>query len=449
MQSEQFLRANRPTDPLKAWLVYLLNAISISTANDNASIRRPPRKSRLPHASLSLLLVLQFSTPTPFNQSDIRPRSTKVDRTDTHPIEFYPPDEIMGVPRNRSRPEDGDVGAKRSGSRGSPINCLIAALNSLRDPRYFSSPSTPKEQHDSTVSLAVPPLEGHYFWHEPCFHEWLSCLTSSPVRLEEHLYTVLLYTLIHRNRAFRILCWTVDEAPQRLYKPLIRRVYLLPTVFNEVRGEKPADGAAFPAPPSLTISLLCILTLSRDASLNSRIFGAKIGGIPEWLEYSGSARNDENATIGSLLLLALVRLSSWNFGNAKDGFIFQLISGIMTNVAQHVADLGWVMSDKLVSQFLLLCRKAAGRCRTISTDDDSNQTQALFVLLRGVAVLMCCALSLPHVERNFDVLYAFVRKSPVEDMAALCEALQPHASTFREKRGDDSATSRPVGRNRG
>ncbi|OEH78537.1 hypothetical protein cyc_07431 [Cyclospora cayetanensis] len=186
-------------------------------------------------------------------------------------------------------------------------NVFLGSLGALYDPAYFRCQSNGEcLENMQPPELRFPPFK------EICFRQLLVGL-SGPL-LARSLHPLLLYVLLYRNRCFRLYCLSTEESEAVLLS-LLEAAQALPTqcTFKTLLLAKGLRrDISYPVPPAGLLLSLCLLMLTRDQSA-CRHFHSKVLRDVYW---EGGTKLRE-ATLGSLLILALLRLIAWQVRFAR------------------------------------------------------------------------------------------------------------------------------------
>ncbi|CEM10734.1 unnamed protein product [Vitrella brassicaformis CCMP3155] len=420
------------------FLTYLLNTLTLKGPPNESSSNPALIPKALFYRSLSILMLTNFYKA--YHHTHSQPNATVQPPTSTQPPQL----------------------------RGNPC---VEAFAAVCDPRYVL------EEPQGGEGGEMPPVRCL-----PLDFPGLLAVVCSD-RLQEHLFAVLLYALVYRNRTFRLFLLSQTE-PERTLLPILDILYRLPSLCggsypalgakatgraDEVAEEegKPVHPSCYPAPPAATVLLLVLLILSKDKHLCEAMHKTSVEW-QRWFDHNGL----KALTLGSLVVVTVLRLAHWNFGHSRDSFLHDIIAAIVTNLAPTLEHLNWYASDRLLDFVSLLARsytrqvsQALREVRSMAKEHQNQQQQqaaasggggggeeggaapvspqtpsigsntsitnaakpvqrskssqisqpdpkAVSVLLRGGLSLLCGALVPPRIARNVHLLYAVVRAYP-------------------------------------
>ncbi|PHJ22256.1 dyggve-melchior-clausen syndrome protein [Cystoisospora suis] len=276
-------------------------------------------------------------------------------------------------------------------------NAFSLAFSSLYDSSHFSLKKScrpfgeDEEDEGGMRPLTFPPSSSLNF-------EGLLVQLCSPQSLAHPLKPLLLYLLLCRNRCFRLFYLSRSDG-ERLVLPLLQILNTLSRVLqspatipsSSTAGAIPAKAEgtrlhrSIPpqttsspspvsgvAPPIAAICGVCLLTLSKDKSFCSELFKKVVKEVP-WLE-QGRSQVVNNMSLGSVLVLVLLRLLSWNLRRCGDVFFLLLCSSVFLNISTSVEQLHWYVADRLVDYTAALLRQLQ---RHLSANDFAKASRRL------------------------------------------------------------------------
>lgn len=146
---------------------------------------------------------------------------------------------------------------------------------------------------------------------------------------------LLLYALLHNCSGFHEYCLVRSDL-DTLLMPLLESLY----------------SVSQRTPNQLYISLIIILILSQDASFAQNIHRVAIPSAPFYKE-----RHVRATTLGSLVVLMLLRTAHYNVATMKDVYLHTNTLAALANLAPYVSGLSAHASQRLVSLFHLLAKR--------------------------------------------------------------------------------------------
>ncbi|CBZ52750.1 conserved hypothetical protein [Neospora caninum Liverpool] len=483
----------------KEFAAYLLSMVWPSSAlllsASPAFVSIPPS---LAHCSLSLVLLLAFY-PHPATRVSLLARAPQPRGVHASPREaaFSPSGSstlcaasaVCGGNLGNPRPAvplrsfspsafSGSVFDDVSLTRRVPAaesNVFALAFSCLFDASHFSMekkasrPGDERMQTGSSPRQGEPVLPGSRAGAFPSLppsssvnFEGLLLQLCSPSSLSHPLKSLLLYLLLCRNRCFRLFCLSRSDS-ERLVIPLLQMLNALPRLspFPPGAETEAKRGPRLAAPPIAVICAISLMTLSKDKSFCLELQKTVVKDIP-WDEKKKIA----DASLGSLVVLVLLRLLSWNIRRCGDGFFLLLCSSSLINIAASVEHLHWYVADRLVDYAAALLRLLARRLATLSSrhaetlsdagdphqtlgEDaegreadlsadgrnpaagprrdngdrkrrrDAEDIEFITLACRSVLQFLSVALRPPLLSRNLSLLFALLRLFPVSTAKAL------------------------------
>ncbi|KEP66163.1 UNVERIFIED_CONTAM: hypothetical protein HHA_262450 [Hammondia hammondi] len=309
--------------------------------------------------------------------------------------------------------------------------------------------------------------------------EGLLLQLCAPSSLSHPLKSLLLYLLLCRNRCFRLFCLSRSDG-ERVVIPLLQMLNALPRLSPSKAGDSEGEEVQrlrAAAPPIAVICAISLATLSKDKSFCSELQRKVITDIP-WEEKKKLA----DASLGSLVILVLLRLLSWNIRRCGDSFFLLLCSSSLLNIAASVEHLHWYVADRLVDYtaalLRLLARRLAGLSsgqeETVGVSEDRDEREEMMngdseripsaalrsqrrkerqrrlreadqlefstLACRAVLQFLSIALRPPLLNRNLSLLYALLRLFPVctaktllQNFAVACAAAERSSSIAEEE----------------
>lgn len=353
----------------EALLASLLNCIWLEP--HAASLPRPPRE--VVRLLSGVALPLNGNTPTDDAATDVLPAAAD----------------------EKAAGREATSAAERLSARALVVLLLILFHDSQSHTaisRAFGALADPLLGVDGKVSHtgAAAPLN------------FTQLLRTTLARLNEGLYDLLLYCLVHKNERFRSYCLCRADADEVLV-PILTVLQMLPSVVEGMKLAVP--------PASSTALLLTLLALTGDRGFCE---GASRTRVKDGGSVLGKTRPLPDICVSSLLVAVLLRLAHWNFGACRDVFFNRAVAGILGNLARHGTEqLHWYAASRMLEMAQLLAKNAI---KDISTPCVTavERKRALMVreLLRALTRLISSCLRVPLVARNCSLVYAFQRVYP-------------------------------------
>ena len=221
-----------------------------------------------------------------------------------------------------------------------------------------------------------------------------------------------LYTILQASRAFAESV-AVRSDLDALILPLLRTLYFASSsrhfISTESKGGNKLSirNCPFRSPSQLYVIIILLLLFSQDSSFGSDAFRRiKIPIVPFYKE-----RNLKEISLGSLLILSLLRNLTFNINRLHDPFLLSNCCAVLMNLSNSVVDLHDYAAMRLVSVTTSTMKKFSNlhKANPNAVEKDPASETAMYgevsrTLLR---VLRQC-LSPKLVEGNLHLVYALV-----------------------------------------
>ncbi|OII78107.1 hypothetical protein cand_036390 [Cryptosporidium andersoni] len=276
------------------------------------------------------------------------------------------------------------------------------------------------------------------------FDQICSTISSEYGLKNRILESYIFYFLIHSNSNFRLYCMSRGD-PEYLIVPILEVLYILPIQ----KQRNVIIGTCH------LIPLLTILTkLTDEPNYCKALHRTIIGSLPDWLKnsslnktigmyqgqnyYSNStyeyAISDNIVSLGSLIILTLVKLLLWNSKTHNDIFLCELACVIIQNLSSSVENFHWIVSEKtlqycniLISQINCILSLQYDKKSEISF---SNTIYCTSLTLRNLLLIVgSCLATNSKVISNIQLAYAFIRISFSNEAKKLQEMINTYFKT--------------------
>ena len=236
--------------------------------------------------------------------------------------------------------------------------------------------------------------------------------------LHSEVGALSLYTLLQASPIFAASL-AVRSDLDKLVIPLLRTLYYSSSSTHHISGRttttsKDATSVTvlqqpFRSRSQLYVIMICLLIFSQDASFGPDSF--KRSAIPTVLWYK--ERRLKNISLGSLLILSLLRSITFNLNRLQDPFLLSNCCAVLLNLSPHVADLNSYTAMRLVSvliatlkRYTILVMKNGGKPAA-----DGDVTSILGMYAEACRILLQVAKHAVRrkvVETNLHLVYALV-----------------------------------------
>lgn len=209
-----------------------------------------------------------------------------------------------------------------------------------------------------------------------------------PTALVDRVGVLLFYTLLYTNRSFRTTVIESSELSAMLV-PLLKSLY-------EMKNLNSSE---------MYMSVVCVVILSQEKALCRRIHSELILPRVNWY----AERVLTNISLGSLLILVLLRLIQKNITQLQDPYLHTNTIAALSNIVSFAEGLHQHTAEKWVDLVTLLCRKESlMRDRlheTVREEKHAAYVECIDLLLN----LMTQCLSPFLLPTNAQLIYALLQ----------------------------------------
>eukprot|EP00884_Botryococcus_braunii_P022736 jgi/Botrbrau1/9146/Bobra.160_3s0019.1 len=157
--------------------------------------------------------------------------------------------------------------------------------------------------------------------------------------------------------------------------------------------------------------LIIILILSQDAAFARNIHSISLVSVPWYKD-----RLLSNTTLGSLLVIVLLKTAHYNLAKLKDVYLHTNTLAALANLAPHVSHLSSHASQRLVSLFDMLARRYQRLVREGEAAGDPDlhaaEVRVYADFLRIVLEILNCILT-SRLSENPELVYALLHRQEV------------------------------------
>uniref|UniRef100_A0A7S3QAK0 Dymeclin n=2 Tax=Chaetoceros debilis TaxID=122233 RepID=A0A7S3QAK0_9STRA len=238
--------------------------------------------------------------------------------------------------------------------------------------------------------------------------------------LHNEVGSLVLYTLLQSSPIFaKSLAVRSGNDLENLVLPLLRTLYVSSSSSHHISGRTTMSRSKgtevqvmerpFRSPSQLYVILILLLIFSQDASFPTDSF--RRSNIPHVVWFK--ERQLKNISLGSLLVLSLLRCITFNLNRMQDPFLLSNCCAVLLNLSPNIANLHSYASMRLVSvllatmkRYTVLVMKNGGR---VAGEEDVTSllgmySEACRILLQVVKH----AVRRKIVDRNLHLVYALV-----------------------------------------
>ncbi|KAH7429697.1 hypothetical protein KP509_09G062000 [Ceratopteris richardii] len=220
--------------------------------------------------------------------------------------------------------------------------------------------------------------------------------------LKDESSVLLLYSLVHGNRAF-LEYVLVRTDIDTLLMPVLEMLY----------------DASRKTSKQIYMLLIILLILSQDASFNASIHKLVLPAVPWYKE-----RLLNQTSLGSLMVVILIRTVKYNLSKLRDVYLHTNCLAVLSNMAPHVHRLNAYGAQRLVSLFDMLSRKymkladAHGRSadtrlsmeNVVEAGDDAPTDLLVYTDFLRIVLEIINAILSYALPRNPEVVYALLHQ---------------------------------------
>lgn len=233
--------------------------------------------------------------------------------------------------------------------------------------------------------------------------------------LHNEVGSLVLYTLLQASPIFAASL-AVRSDLDKLVIPLLRTLYYSSSTTHYISGRTATDssGAAVVEQPfrsrsQLYLIMILLLIFSQDTSFGPDSFRrSKISNV-EWYK----ERTLKDVSLGSLLILSLLRCITFNLNRLQDPFLLSNCCAVLLNLSPHAVELHSYTSMRLISvliatmkRYTLLVMKNGGR--PAEEGDVSSMLGMYAEACRILLQIVKQGVRRKVVEKNLDLVYALV-----------------------------------------
>lgn len=278
--------------------------------DDNCNNNNKPGEGALAEACLLALLALVFHAPAaPLQQQGMM-------NAGAAGVGAYPRVSNPFKLALRQLKDADDVGSQSAAEDGRAPPTRTGTTSVVQDGR-----STDTSNTDPTATMPTVSFGALY--------------TALGRSLKGEAGVLLCYALLHRNATFQEFCLARSDI-ELLLMPLLEALYRAP--------EQSAK--------QLYMLLIIILMLSQDSAFAQNVHRVSIPSVPFYKE-----KIINKTTLGSLLVLLLLRTAHHNLATMKDVYLHTNTLAALANLAPYVSGLSSHASQRIVSLFAMLAKR--------------------------------------------------------------------------------------------
>lgn len=293
-----------------------------------------------------------------------------------------------------------------------PFRAELAALNDDRwEEMNGMSSATQEDDEDNNqvTNLISQPQQLMTTNFEVLFESFGSILHTE-------IGALLLYTMYQSSPIFAA-SMAVRSDLDTLVVPLLRTLYFSSSSrhYSGKSASKSSSSTAlalrncpFRSLSQVYLNLILLLLLSQDASFGPDAFRrVMVTSVPWYRE-----RNLKDITLGSLLVLTLLRSITFNLNRLQDAFILSNCCAVLMNISPHVVELHDYAAMRLATVAISILKNYSVQvARNGGQGDDGDLSTPLGMygeVARTLLGLLRYCLSPRNIEKNLHLVYALL-----------------------------------------
>jgi Dyggve-Melchior-Clausen syndrome protein len=236
---------------------------------------------------------------------------------------------------------------------------------------------------------------------------------------------LLLYTLLQTSPSFASSI-AVRSDLDTLVLPLLRTFYFATSLRSHVaaqqdyqpRGGNSTHSAAlskatsardcpFRSQSQLYVIIILLLLFSQDSSFGADAFRRVMVSSVQWYK----ERYLKDISLGSVLLLVLLRSLAFNLNRQNDAFLLSNCCAVLMNLSSSIVDLHDYAAMRLVSLTVTSMKRYLALLQENPNNDDDDLTTPTSMHGEAVRTLLCVlqhCLCRKSIDKNLHIVYALV-----------------------------------------
>jgi hypothetical protein len=304
-----------------------------------------------------------------------------------------------------------------------PFRAELAALNDDRWEEMNGMSSATQENDDDNnqvINLISQPQQLMTTNFEILFESFGSILHTE-------IGALLLYTMYQSSPIFAA-CMAVRSDLDTLVVPLLRTLYFSSSSrhYSGKTASKSSSSTTlalrscpFRSLSQVYLNLILLLLLSQDASFGPDAFRrVMVSSVPWYRE-----RNLKDITLGSLLVLTLLRSITFNLNRLQDAFLLSNCCAVLMNISPHVVELHDYAAMRLATVAISILKNYSMQvARNGGGRDDGDMSTPLGMygeVARTLLGLLRHCLSPKNIDKNLRLVYALLYQQ--QEFSALIE----------------------------
>jgi len=234
--------------------------------------------------------------------------------------------------------------------------------------------------------------------------------------LHTEVGALLLYTFLQSSPMFAASISARSDL-DTLVMPLLRTLYFSSTLHVKKATSKQSNldskmlllpqSRPFRSQSQLYVIMILLLLFSQDASFGMDAFRrVTISSIPWYKE-----RRLSDISLGSMLILALLRSIAFNLNRLRDGFLLSNCCAVLLNMGPHIVSIHSYTAMRLVSVTLSCMKSLVSMVQKDgagSIDDPSTLIGMYAEVCRCLLQILKYCTRSEYVEQNLHLVYALV-----------------------------------------
>jgi len=313
-------------------------------------------------------------------------------------------------------------------SRGS--HPFLSELATLNDNRWDEQITKPQSTTENSLLPPIPNID----YSSPALSTNFELLFEAFGRIvHTEVGALSLYTLLLSSPIFAESLSARSDL-DTICLPLLRSLYFSTTMTHDDPTITPKSGPLshfitltqkdrpFRSQSQLYLILILLLIFSQDPNFGRDSFRRVRVSIPTVKWYK--ERHIKEASLGSIILLVLLRTTTFNLNRLQDGFLLSNCCAVLLNLSPHISDLHEYVATRLVSVTTSCCKRYAS---LLAENGEEPEEEGDLTTLLGMHGETCRTLLtlIKHsirkkcLEKNIHLVYALLLEQ--RDFRNLCQ----------------------------
>ncbi|KAL7552015.1 hypothetical protein ACHAWF_015226 [Thalassiosira exigua] len=264
-----------------------------------------------------------------------------------------------------------------------------------------------------------------------------------------------LYTLLLSSPKFAESCASRTDL-DKLVMPLLRTLYYSTAMPSDPKSTQTPANRPFRSQSQLYVILILLLIFSQDHSFGRDSFQRV--HVPQVKWYKERCIKDKEASLGSMILLVLLRAITFNLNLLQDGFLLSNCCAVLLNMSPHILGLQDYVAARLVSVTASCFKRYADLVVESGGEPEEGDLSSSIGLhgetCRTLLTLVKHSIRRKSLEKNIHLVYALLLEqrefqnvchfSSLGDMSPI-PALIQRANTIIQEKGNGMTADQTLG----